>query len=924
MLARRHLGRSILPQKWEESGRYLSKLQLEALKVWFCRDLGLGRKCAESLVSKPTIYIRRIEEFISGLIDCLWLTDPTIFIVGSEDYKTIRTLVRKVFRVGSSNLSVLIKDWKEWTNWFTHQVCESVLLDEALLHHGNLFHRLSKIRIINDVLTQKVSVLIQGTVVAHMTSTRQMPYMGRQTEVKAVADFKEIITTPFTVDPEHENLMVRSAARIGRLCRNLRNGIGISDRSSHFSATSSGEINHSLGKGGQAAALKDAIAKWLLPEQTESYLEDTPFGIAEHREGVPLWKTLFVEADHQLELMFSDFGDKLDWIKDVPERVYGLGSYTGRQIMYIAWKEIEVLPLIRASTVPELGNKARIVTLSKFWLNVLQAPLSHVMKEVLKYHPSCFASFTRGDQAWSATNRLSRLNPRSISGFAVLSSDLKNATNAQVISLTKRMIKAFTSESGLVGSDSYVNLVLDTICPRLVEIDHETIVSCRGIMMGEAIAKPSLTLLNLAVEELAFLQYENKLILLNTNKAAPLRRWRCYSIGGDDHLAIGPDRYLNLITDNHVKSGSIISPDKHALSRKMVKYCERVIIVANLQYNLNRSNHELDKSLIVDSIKVRLLEKGQSTLLSKDNKNVAIGKAQQLVKTLDWLPKQQYTKDYIRSVQNLFIKRMGSLLPNRNNDEEAFHSICLPKILGGYGLGLQDDLIDHLSKSKPAIQKTVSAALLGVDTKIARRVLSRLNTTISDRSIQGTKWYEDEMTSQFRDYPEMIGAINGTEMRKRFPGSSYQESKAHAESAGWLSIDQFARRVTRGHLFGELLSKGAEKKNVFQTRNWIQEYSRLESRLNQEVDIYPIPDYEDLTVRKLRNVLGDMTNDLFIDSRQITSFDKGVTEDDFDFFDGELLAVYEDHQPTLVVGLQFVGLDSSLNAFTRRVRQRTK
>nr|AMR08652.1 RNA-dependent RNA polymerase [Phytophthora infestans RNA virus 4] len=914
-------GRSTLPQSWERGDRYHSDLLKRDLMIRLTRDLGLSGRHADRLVNRPAIHLKRIEEFISGLVDSFWLGDPRTFVLGSPDFKTFRTIVRKIFAVGTSNLGMLMTNWKEWTNWFTHSVCETELREEAKLSNHNVFHRLARLSVVQKALSGGVPLMELGSIVAHLTSTRQMPYMGLPTEVKAKADFIEIISTPFHVEPSHHRQMVQCAARMGRLCMSLRNGVPVSDRSSHFSATSSGELDHSLTRGGQAQALKDAIDRWLIPASGSTYMEDTPFGVAEHREGVPLWKTLFVDQETQLELIFSDFGDSLDWIKDVPGRVYGLDDYTGRQILYVAWKEMEDIPHIRASTVPELGNKARIVTLSAFWLNVLQAPLSHIMKEVLKYHPSCFASFTRGDQAWHAASGLGRLNPRSVAGYSVLSSDLKNATNAQHIALTRDMLRAFIYSSGLVVSEAYVNLVLDTICPRLVELDGEFTLSCRGIMMGEAIAKPSLTLLNLVVEELAFLKYENKLVLLNTDKAAPSRRWRCYHVGGDDHLAVGPDQYLDLITHNHELSGSIISPDKHGKSRKMVKYCERVLLVQNLQYN-TPDRKPFEHGLIVDSIKVRLLEKGQSTLIAKDNKNVAVGKSQQLVKSLDWLPKQLYSKGFIRSIQHLFIKRMGSLLPNRNRDEEAFHSVCLPKILGGYGLGLAEDLLTHLSKSKPEIQQTVSAVLYGIETRRARNILSRLNTTISDRSIQGTKWYEDEMVQQFREYPDMVGAIDGREMRRRFPASTYQESKAHAASAGWLPIDQLARRVTRGHLFGELMSGGAKRQNVFKTRNWIQEFTRLRKRLEEEVGYLPLPEYADLEVKTLRNALGAMTTDLFIDSRQVTSFDKGVGDDSFDFFDGELLRTYEAHQPNLVVGLQFIGLDSTSNAFTRRVRGR--
>jgi hypothetical protein len=745
-----------------------------------------------------------------------------------------------------------------------------------------------------------------------------MPYLGLLTEIESKVKFKEILTKDFQVDPIHRSDMGKTARRLGGICMSLRGGRPVRDDKAHVSVTSSGELNFSLKRGGQAQAVRDAINRILLPVEATTYMEDTPFGVAEHREGVPLWKTLFVSQEDQIDLIFSDFLDVIPWIKDFPSGRHGLDAYTGKQIMYCAWKEMEALPLLRATTVAELGNKARMVTLSAYWLNVLQAPLAHLLKEILKSHPCCYSSFTRGDQAWEAARSLGNIPPGVISSFKVLSSDLKDATNAQMHDLTRHMLREFLVGTNLISDWSYVDIVLGTIGPRMISLDDDIFVTSRGIMMGEAIAKPSLTLLNLAVEELAYIQFTGGRKLLDSPVSAKSAPWRCYHVGGDDHLAIGPDLYLDLITRNHERSGSIISPDKHGLSRVMVKYCERILFLENLQYNQTRRNHE--KSLIIDGVKVRLLAKGQSTLMSKDNKNVAVGKAQQLVKTLEWLPSESFSIDRINMIRNLFIKRMHGLLPSLNRDPEAYHSVHLPKILGGYGLGLPDELIYHASRAKPGIKYAITLLMTGIDSTKTRRLLSRLNQNLSDRSVKNLDWYRSELTSQLRQYPDLVGGVDGSEIRRKFPADTYQLSKDLAKSAGWLDVESFAKQVTRGNMFQELLEHGADKEKIFKSRPWIQEYNRISSKLEEEAGYLPEPDWEEISAKDLQAVLRGLNEDMFIDISQNTSFDKGETEDDFDFFDGELGSTYFAHRPSLRLGTKFIGVSNTLNSFTRRVR----
>jgi hypothetical protein len=687
--------------------------------------------------------------------------------------------------------------------------------------------------------------------------------------------------------------------------------------------TSSGERDSTVNGGGQAAAVRDALVRILtrIPETDEE--EETPFGTAYHKQGIPLWKTLFRD---QVENLYDSIDDYLQPLtkgipKDVVGRFAGLDKVTGKHMLYVAWKDSSTTPIVvRASIVPEMGNKARIVTMSPYWVNVLQAPLAHLLVEAMKFHPSAFSSFHRQDQAWDACKGLCNLRDISLEGeHYVLSSDLTDATNTQQFELTKVMLKSFIE--GFTGNSlsPYMQLVLDTIGPRLVLLDDTTtVLSSTGIMMGEAIAKPSLTLLNLSIEEAAFLSYNNKKEYLMEEWAAPDRAWRYFHVGGDDHLAKGPLPYLNLITDYHRRAGSHISVEKHGVSKICVRYCERVINMTNLQYRKPFDEADYSRSTMVDTVKVRLLERGQSTMMLKDNKNVAIGKSQQLAKVLTWLPKDNrfYTRDKITAIRSLFISRMGPLLPSKVLHPRAHAAIHLPTIVGGYGLGLPDEYDSFLRQSPEPTRWLLSKHLAGMDVSEDLNTFRKLNRNVSARGIPELQDIQDRMLTQLREYPKLVNAITWTDLKQQFPNprDNNRQVLSDANIAGYQSFSDYVQQSLRGNLFQELLCR-PRKLNIFNTRAFVQTYKYVWS----ECESTGMDHYGDttgaLTSKEIAKAIDSMLPQWYFDTNQLTTVDIGFWGDDsqpeeFNFVDIPYREKYTQMLPDLLVGKHFVGCDS--------------
>jgi len=876
LLSETYRGRSLSKQKFEKRKRYFNTFQQEGLKRLLTRDIGLGMKLSGVLVSRPINHFKRIEEFINGLVDSLWLADEQVFLDQSSELLLIRKLVRKVFAVGSSNLKDLVDQWKEWTNYLFHTLAKTSTIGELKVPAAtNIFRLLNGIGYINSVYRGEYNMLLLQHI-SHLTSTRQMPYMGIVTELDSREKFKNVLQSEFKPSEEFVFRLSMAARRVGSICRKIRPNLNAGE--SHISVTSSGEYGHSVAKGGQAKAVMEAMRRILLEIPLEDSEENTPFGLARKKGGIPLWKTLF-----RKEPIIDDrvFLESYYLIKEQPGRFHGLDEATGSQILYVAWRELKQLPVLRAEVVPEMGNKARHVTLSDYWLNVLQSPLSHLLIDSMKYHPSVFSSFHRQDQTWEAVKGLCRMKELSLpKGHAVLSSDLKDATNAQQWELTKSILRAYIEGAKLSFRPDYVDLVLNTIGQRLVLFPDETsVLSKVGIMMGEAIAKPSLTLLNLSIEELSFLEYCGAEEMLSSNDPAPYRDWRFLHIGGDDHLAKGPISYLNQITHNHGLAGSHISPGQHGYSRRCVKYTERLLNLENLRYKqpFNRDDYSL--SIIVDSVKVRLIERGQSTMIKKDNKNVAIGKSQQLGGCLEWLPRDSrfFTETKKASIRALFVERMGELLPKKAVNPRAFAAIHLPTKVGGFGLGMSHELQQFLKDSPEPHKGLIYKAFLGLNVKADLRIFRQLNTNIATRGIESIQELQQRIIGQLSDYPNMINAISWQEVRQRYPDPNFNAKKTIALAAddGILSIEEFAKRATRGNLFQELLM-GKEERKSFNTHPYVRTYKNKVWPYADDEGIIAFADgAESLTSRQIAIAIDNMVPQWYFDINQITALDYG-------------------------------------------------
>jgi len=163
--------------------------------------------------------------------------------------------------------------------------------------------------------------------------------------------------------------------------------------------------------------------------------------------------------------------------------------------------------------------------------------------------------------------------------------------------------------------------------------------------MGDPGTKAALTLTMLVAEEAAYRDY------LERHGISPKMKfsWRTFVNSGDDHLATGPQDYLEDIGHHLTTLGAVLNLDMCYMSKLGAFYTEELVVkVPGTRFD--RGGTRLDKfypnSVHVDGVKVRLLSRSTKVTLVRDEKNVALGKLRDLANKLHWLP-VEFNKSFV-------------------------------------------------------------------------------------------------------------------------------------------------------------------------------------------------------------------------------------------------------------------------------------
>lgn len=320
---------------------------------------------------------------------------------------------------------------------------------------------------------------------------------------------------------------------------------------------------------------------------------------------------------------------------------------------------------------------------------------------------------------------------------------------------------------------------------------------------------------------------------------------------------------------------------------------------------------------------------------------MAIGKSAQLVKVLSWLPidNKHYSRSKVVSIRELFINRMGPLLPSKALHPRAHAAIHLPKILGGYGLGFEWEYKSMAQASPEPTKWFLSKLLQGYDCSSEVRIFSKLNKNVSKRGVAITKLRSELLRDNIEKYPGYYGALTFSELQEKFnpimdieptrdsvlsqlPENQIRKTERRwsnremldkAKRAGYLSAHDFAEWTVRGDLFQDLLV-GTDKLNIFNTAPFTRTYQKVWDECEViGTDLF----YEDISSHSsldIANATEGYAPTLFIDTNVSVLVDIGFQGDDsrpeeHDIVEAPIKELYTKGLPDLLVGKSFIGCD---------------
>jgi hypothetical protein len=682
-------------------------------------------------VTRSRRYLIEVLQNAECLLDNLLLFDQTLFDQNKTDGKAIGRIVRVTLELSTYSIEDQIRQWKEVCNSFITLRSKALVEKHYDLRHNAYAWMLTapEFKPLIDNPSKEWSMRL-----AHLISTRNLAPGGRKARCKAIEKFKRTTELPFIVPENALHKLDITSEWLGGFCSHLK-GTNLL-RGGHCSLNNSGTLDMPVSMGGRAADAMIDIRRFLneVPENGET--REYPWGNRFYPAGRPRWQAWGTSTE-TADVKFLD-PVELETLGR-RENLAGLGPSTGCMVYTVAYetyrpfKESGDLIPIRQATVSEPGGKVRIVTTGPWWLAVLQQPFAHMFREHIGYHPSAYSVMLRADQAWQALRIFGRLEIDQINDYddvAVLSSDLECATDAIPHSVGKTLLHGFIN--GVGGDALKWGWITDLISNRLVFTEDKDVFTLqRGVMMGEPLSKVCLILLGLAMEEIAYREFLGVSLYAIRRPRTP---WHAFHIGGDDHLAVGPLPYLKQITANHRTYGSMISLEKHRISKIMVVYTEKVLHFKGTILNMDPStiDDHIDQSIFVDSMKIRLLSPFTKALDTVNDRNVAIGKLKGIARSI------QYLKDsgLKRKILDRALYRFRDFIKGPHHRTiRAVES--LPVELGG--LGIAADL-RYLNNLPPIYNRALRSICIADPAGFQARIL--LGTCFANDTSRGVTTHD--------------------------------------------------------------------------------------------------------------------------------------------------------------------------------------
>jgi hypothetical protein len=615
------------------------------------------------------------------------------------------------------------------------------------------------------------------------------------------------------------------ALSLGRLSKSRNKGRPLNE---HLSLTNSASLDSPRRAGGRAAGFGIKYRKWATAVPTETVVRPGFFNTENtycRVSGTPVFKTMcrfsvsddkldLIESDNQFEIDMSDLTDF-----KYEDRISGLDQFTGHQMLQFSLEEgirtgvlsglpwrntdrpVAVVgnPSVKVVPIGEPGFKTRTITASEDWVTQLLSPYGHMLISLLSNLTQAKSGLSAAAQLYEWVKRTDNdeLDKLHESGnLEFLTSDLSQASENLEHDVSRALVSSYLKGAGHWTPYTRLSCELSTT-PAFLErgegpflYEYTGFVTKRGMLMGLPGTKGTLTITMIVAEQAAFIDYICETYRVSRSEATthPLFKgavWRIFSCAGDDHLAIGPRRYLELIDEHLVKLGAVISIDKCYLSKKGAFFTEELVVkLPRTKFGLGKSGRlwlsDYEITVHVDSIKVRLLSRASKVSLLRDDKNPALGKCKDLAKKIAWLP-SDFTgyKDLALSRAHY---RFGRLVDWTNP------MTYFPNYLGGIGLPYpswldQVDMLEGYLRLPAAVRDGITSVILKESDRHVELAIRLYASNTTYRGITMRTVAEEQIKFVFSQI--VSDTVTGIDGAKEFCLGSLPEGERASATEWW-------------------------------------------------------------------------------------------------------------------------------------------
>ncbi|APG77156.1 RNA-dependent RNA polymerase [Beihai narna-like virus 21] len=803
-------------------------------------------------------------ERLDRLINCLLGIEDSWLLSSPEGWRSNLPFKEKIWKwaislgVHGPSSQNLVKAWKSFTSHVKAVASRSLEPYPKLVssfpfqRKGTLCPLLLEqagLCWLSEIVSDGLQTKDQGTRIMHLVSTRGLPSPCISDIRAGLNDHGNVIAGPrpdFIEDPDRIRILFLMGKRLGRLAKSYKKEGWTS--SAHLSLSNSAAMESSRRKGGRAVSIGARYGPWANEVSTVDEYGHTIFGMPYNRTvGYRRYQTMCRHVidkggEDLLETQeLKEFCTDLSEFKH-EDLMAGLDQYTGYQLLQFSFEEgirlgtikakpfipledkgkfsfkLDRYPHVRASPIGEPGGKVRTITVAEDWLTTLLSPYGHEMVANLRLVPAARAGLSRTYQAYEWIKRLGHYKEiDKVKDLYFLTSDLTQASEYLEHCYLRPLLRGFVE--GAEIDSPYMQLCIELLTyPRVLEGPKDYVFdldrTCRGSLMGDPGTKSALMLMMLASEEEAYLRYTGEIsgktfeqMLGRPDRPSP---WRCFASAGDDHIAIGPIRYLRLIKSVLGWNGAVVSQEKAFISKTTSFFTEELVLrTPEVKFYDERPLWERDYSshLKVEALKVRLFSPCSKVTEVRTETNPAFGKTRDLVQKLAWL--DESWKDLQTVAVSRFYQRMNRFIDFRSP------YIYLPKWLGGLNFVPRPDeaesfsLIDLAETIPDAIRQAFGACLRNAGNFRLENILKSYSSGTSFRGLNSKTLVEEQLRAIF----EMVGDSKTESEMREILGISPEEWVRHsrknrrmeAQRKGFIEFGEALQLFERPTYFKEVL-----------------------------------------------------------------------------------------------------------------------